>query len=237
MSRAFEWPPGHNNLIRTLAPADREAVEPHLEAVDLPDRTVVDPPDTPIRRVVFPVSGVGSMIALGPAGREIEAGLFGFEGMSGMGLVTGDDRMPIRTVMQVGGRALAIEAARLADLMEARPTIRAHLLRFVHVIFVQAAQTALSNAHAVLEERLARWLLMCHDRIRGDEMALTHDFLSVMLGVRRAGVTEGTHMLEGKGLIRTSRGRIVVLDRAGLEAFAGGSYGVPEKEYARLFPA
>jgi CRP-like cAMP-binding protein len=98
----------------------------------------------------------------------------------------------------------------------------------------QTSQTALSNGQSKLEERLARWLLMCHDRINGDTVELTHEFLSVMLGVRRAGVTVGTHVLEGKGLIRASRGGITILDREGLEEEAQGFYGVPEASYARL---
>ena len=236
MSRTFALPPGQNNLIRLLDADDRAAIEAHLTPMDLPARIVIDEPDEPIRTVVFPISGVGSMVAIGAGERRIEAGLFGRDGMSGMAIVTGGDRLPTQTIMQVGGKGLAIEADRLRELMEARPAIRLRLLGFVQAMFVQAAQTALSNGHARLEERLARWLLMCHDRMVGNELELTHEFLAVMLGVRRAGVTVGTHLLEGKGLIRATRGRIVVLDRDGLEEQAQGSYGVAEAEYARLFP-
>lgn len=237
MARPFPCPSGQNNLIHTLAPGDRELVEPHLTRIELPERFVIDEADVPSRQVVFPVSGVGSMVAIGPGERRIEAGLFGFEGMSGLGLLTGDDRMPILTMMQIAGHGLAIEADRLRDLMAGRPSLAAHLLRFAQVMFVQVSHTALSNGHGLLEERLARWLLMCHDRIRGDDLPLTHDFIALMLGVRRAGVTVGTHLLEGKGLIRANRGLITVLDRKGLEAAAQGFYGVPEATYVNLFAA
>lgn len=235
MSRRLRCPQVQNNLIRTMSPADRAAIEPYLSSVDLPARMILDEPGAPIRKVWFPVTGVGSMIAIGPENREIEAGLFGCEGMSGMALVIGSDRLPTRTLMQVGGAGQAMEADRLRDLMEARPSLRMHLLRFVQAMFVQASHTALSNGHAKLEERLARWLLMCHDRMPGDALELTHEFLAIMLGVRRAGVTVGTHLLEGKGLIRADRGRITILDREGLEEEARGSYGAPEAEYERLF--
>ena len=141
---------------------------------------------------------------------------------------------PQEIVMQVGGRGLAIKAGRLRDLIASRPSVQRILLRYVQVLATQTAHTALSNGQSKLEERLARWLLMCHDRIGGDEMELTHDFLSIMLGVRRAGVTVGTHLLEGKGMIRATRGMIRILDREGLEELAEASYGVPEREYERL---
>lgn len=235
MPKRLSCPFGQNYLVHTLPSSDREALEAHLEPVDLPERMVLDEPGAPIRKVMFPTSGVGSMIALGADNRRIESGLFGREGMSGIALVIGNDRLPTQTIMQVGGAGRGIGADRLVGIMEARPSLRAHLLRFVQAMYVQASQTALSNGHSKLEERLARWLLMCHDRIQGDELALTHEFLAVMLGVRRAGVTVGTHLLEGKGLIGASRGRITILDRDGLEELAHGSYGRSEDEYLRLF--
>ena len=93
----------------------------------------------------------------------------------------------------------------------------------------------MANGRAKIEERLARWLLMVQDRIDGDEAALTHDFIAIMLGVRRPGVTDAIHALEGKGLVRATRGALRIVDREGLEALAGGAYGLPEKEYRRLF--
>jgi CRP-like cAMP-binding protein len=105
------------------------------------------------------------------------------------------------------------------------------LLKFVHVFGVQSAYTALANAHGKIEERLARWLLMAQDRIGEDELILTHEFLSLMLGVRRAGVTVALQHFESTGLISTSRGSITIKDRDGLEESANGLYGTPEAEF------
>jgi CRP-like cAMP-binding protein len=132
------------------------------------------------------------------------------------------------------GEAYRIEATRLRDAVEGRPSLYLHLLRFVQAFTVQVAQTALSNGSYSLEERLARWLLMCHDRVDGDVLSTTHEFLSIMLDVRRPGVTEALHILEGAHMIRAERGLVTVLDRAKLEQVAGESYGVAEAEYARL---
>lgn len=191
-------------------------------------------PEVPIELVYFPKSGVGSTVTFSNNGRRIETGLFGYEGMSGTAAILQTGYTSNETFMQVAGEGLVIEPDRLQDLMEQSPSFQRHLLRYVQAMMTQTSQTALSNGQAKLEERLARWLLMCHDRISGNEMDLTHEFLSIMLGVRRAGVTVGTHMLEGKGLIRANRGQIIILDREGLEAEAQESYGKPEAEYARL---
>jgi hypothetical protein len=118
--------------------------------------------------------------------------------------------------------------------MTASASLHQHLLRFVQAFMVQMGQTALSNGSHVIEERLARWVLMCHDRVDGDALFTTHEFLSLMLGVRRAGVTQTLKTLEDRGLISTKRGQVTVLDRAKLEKVAGDSYGVPEAEYVRL---
>lgn len=236
MPKRLFFPRGRNNLVATLSDADRAAIERYLTPVDLDRTTVLEDPGKPIGRVYFPFEGVGSIVASGHDDRRIEVGLFGREGMSGTAVVLDGDVSPHETFMQVSGHGLAIEAGRLRDAMEARPSLRRHFLRYVQSLLTQTTHTALSNGRAKLEERLARWLLMCHDRIDGDTLELTHEFLSVMLGVRRAGVTVGTHILEGNGLIRASRGQITILDREGLEAEAHQSYGVPEDEYARLFP-
>ncbi|WP_299814584.1 Crp/Fnr family transcriptional regulator [uncultured Jannaschia sp.] len=227
-------PNGQNCLIYAMSTEDRDAIEPHLKMTGLEQQQVLEIANEPIETVYFPTSGIGSMIALGGQGRKIEVGLFGRDGMSGTAIVMDTGQSPLEIVMQVGGQALAIEAERLQELMEARFSIRRTFLHYVQILATQTAQTALSNGQSKLEERLARWLLMCHDRIGGDQLELTHDFLSIMLGVRRAGVTVGTHLLEGKGLIRATRGVIRVLDRDGLEELAEASYGVPEREYERV---
>src|SRR5262249_39111293 len=129
-----------------------------------------------------------------------------------------------------------ISADDLRRAMAESGSLAAWLMRYAHVFAIQAGHTALANAHGKIEERLARWLLMAQDRVDGDELFLTHEFLAVMLGVRRAGVTTALHQLEAQALISTARGSVIVLDRAGLEESANGLYGVPETEFERLFP-
>jgi CRP-like cAMP-binding protein len=122
----------------------------------------------------------------------------------------------------------------MRSAMEKSRTLRATLLRFVHALAIQMANTALANSKVKVDARLARWLLMAHDRVDGDQVELTHEFLAVMLGVRRAGVTQAIQRLEERKLIRAARGRLTIRNRRGLEKAANGSYGVPEAEYTRL---
>ncbi len=130
--------------------------------------------------------------------------------------------------------ALRIDAERYLDAIARSDTLHAALLRYVQTALVQSAQSMATNATQRVEARLARWLLMCHDRIDGDEIALTHEFMSMMIGAERSKVTITLHVLEGAGLIRAERGRIVIRDRGKLEELAGDGYGIPEAEYRRL---
>ena len=132
--------------------------------------------------------------------------------------------------MQVAGDGVRIPAQKLRKAIAHSRSLELALLAFAHRFLNQTANTALSNGTATLEERLARWLLMANDRLRGDDVPLTHEFLSLMLGVRRAGVTVALHYLERRGVIRLSRKQIVITDRKGLEAAANGSYHRPEKQ-------
>ena len=136
--------------------------------------------------------------------------------------------------MQVAGAGHRIKAATFRRVVQQSPSLHRLLDRFVHVFTTQTAQTALAHASSSIEERLARWLLMCNDRIDGPDIAITHKFLAMMLGVRRPGVTDAIHVLEGRGLIRAARSKITIRDRDKLEAVAGASYGLPETEYRRL---
>jgi hypothetical protein len=154
-----------------------------------------------------------------------------------MPIVLGASRSPCEVFMQVEGHGHCIPAGDLTDAMAQSPALRDALLSYAHVYTVQASYTALANAHGKIEERLARWLLMAQDRIAHDELLLTHEFLALMLGVRRAGVTVALQHFESTGLITTGRGNIVIKDRDGLEESANGLYGAPEAEYERLFPA
>jgi hypothetical protein len=139
--------------------------------------------------------------------------------------------------MQVEGSGQSISADHLSNAMDRSVTMARCFQRFAHVVAVQASYTALASAQGKLEERLARWLLMAHDRIGSDVLKLTHEFLALMLGVRRAGVTTALQHFEVKGVLHTARGSVTVADRGGLEECANGLYGQPEAEFERLFPA
>ena len=223
-----------NHLLRALSAEDAALLVPHLETVELGQRFVLERSQVPISHIYFPTAGIASTVASAGRDRLGEVGLFGRDGMSGTCVVMDDDRTPHESFMQVAGEGQRIASVRLREAMNESPTLRRVFLRFVKVMLVQTGQTAVANAQARLENRLCRWLLMCHDRVDGDSLAITHEFLAMMLGVRRAGVTTATHLLESRGLIRAIRGSIEILDRAGLEECAEGIYGVPEAEYERL---
>lgn len=231
--RAHDGPP-QNRLLQAIGPDDFDLLRPHLAPISLPLRYVVETPNRPIDEIVFVESGMCSIVALANSNRHLEVGIFGREGMSGIPVILGGDSSPQECFVQVAGEGLSMRSDDLRQAMRKSPTLQQVLLRYVQASMAQATSTSLANGRGKVEERLARWLLMTHDRVDGDELALIHEFLALMLGVRRAGVTEALHVLEGHGAIRTGRGRIVVADRARLEESAAGLYGVSEAEYRRL---
>jgi CRP-like cAMP-binding protein len=224
-----------NRILSRLSAADATLLEPFLTGVDLPLRKQLEASRRPIEHVYFPESGIASVVADGDGSRSIEVGLVGREGMTGLAIVMGTDRSPHRTYIQCAGRGLRISADRLREAMQKRPTLHQRLLLYGHAFLMQTGYTAVANGRSKLEERLARWILMAHDRVDGDTLPLTHEFLSVMLGVRRPGVTVALNLLEGMGVIQAGRGIISVVDRKGLEQLSNGAYGAPEAEFNRLF--
>src|SRR5262245_31846935 len=191
-----------------------------------------------VKAAYFPDSGIASVVAIATGSRsQAEVAVVGCEGMVGLPIVLGAKRSPFEIFIQVEGHGHCIPAQDLTTAMEQSPALREALLLYSHVFTVQASYTALANAHGKIEERLARWLLMAQDRIAQDELLLTHEFLALMLGVRRAGVTVGLQHFEHAGFIETGRGSIVIKDRDALEESANGLYGAPEAEFERLFPA
>ena len=228
-------PQTSNRILRRLSQADFELLAPDLEMIDLPVRKRLEVRNKPIEYIYFPESGFASVVADGNGDRTIEVGLVGREGMTGLAVIMATDRSPNETYMQLGGAGQRLSAARLRECMDASPTLRTALLNYGHAFLVQASHTALANGRSKLEERLARWLLMAHDRIDGDDLTLTHELLAIMLGVRRPGVTIALNPLVSRGFVQTSRGVISIVDREGLEAAANGAYGAPEAEFRRLF--
>ena len=222
-----------NRLLRLLDPQDRSLLSPHLERVELGLRDRLEQRGMPIKFVYFIEEGIGSIVAKMTADRDAEVGIVGHEGMTGTVAVLGGDLAPHDCFVQLAGAAMRIPIAPFRDALEQSPTLQRFLLRFVQCLMMQTSYTALANARQQLEQRLARWLLMCEDRA-GAELNITHEFLSIMLGVRRPGVTVGIQVLEGNGLIRATRGKIVIRNREALIELADGSYGAPEAEYERL---
>ena len=227
-------PRSGNKLLASLSSDDFNLLEPHLESVTLGLRKYLERPNRRIEAAYFPEAGFASVVAVQSSGKEVEVGLIGREGMTGLPIVFGNHRSPHATYIQAPGTGKCISATELRKATQASLSLRDSLLKFVQAFGVQTTHTAVSNAQSRLDVRLARWLLMAHDRIGDDTLALTHEFLSLMLGVRRPGVTEALHALREHGLISYGRGLITVEDRKGMERTAGEAYGTPEAEYRRL---
>ena len=223
-----------NQLLAMLSPGDFGLLKQNLEPLVMGLRFSLEDANKPIKHIYFMEAGIASVVAVSTHSREIEVGVIGREGMSGVTVVMGNDRSPHDTYIQAAGHGQRMKADELRAAMKKSPTLQNYLLHFAQAFMIQTAHTALANGRAKIAERLARWILMAHDRLDGDELPLTHEFLALMLGVRRAGVTAALHVLEEQGLVDARRGHIVLLDRAGLEVVADGSYGVPEAEYRRL---
>jgi CRP-like cAMP-binding protein len=225
-----------NAILRALSPADLASLQPHLQSVPLPFRHQMQAANRRIKTVCFIESGLGSAVAIGGGRRlQAEVAVIGREGMTGLPVVLGAERSPCEIFMQVEGSGQSIAADRLSEAINQSATMARCFMRYAHVFAVQASYTALANAQGKIEQRLARWLLMAQDRLGTDVLKLTHEFLGLMLGVRRAGVTVALQKLESKAVLHTGRGAVTVADRAGLEACANGLYGQPEAEFDRLF--
>lgn len=234
--------PSHHNtrgnlVLSSLSPSDYARIEPLLEPAFFRARACIEPSNRRVEKVYFPYRGVLSVIAASRnKGHEAEAGLIGWEGMTGMSVVLGSETTATSVFVQMEGDGRSLPASQLRQLIAQSPTIRDSFLKHVYAFLLQAANNALANARGRLDQRLARWLLMAHDRMPGDILRLTHEFLALSLCVRRAGVTIALQNLEAQGLISNSRGQITIVNRDGLEQCCDGLYGVAERELARLFP-
>lgn len=219
-------PTSPNRILSRLSKADFRLLEPHLEPVDLPLRKMLAPKNKRVEHVYFPESGMASVVANGDI--AIEVGIVGREGMTGPSVVMGNaDRVPHETYMQIAGHGQRISAEQLRKAIAASVPLHHVLLAYVHSFMTQTTQTALANGRSKIEDRLARWLLMANDRVDGNELPLTHEYLAVMLGVRRSGVTVALQELERKGLIAHRRSVITIVDREGLEHSSNGTYSPP----------
>ena len=218
-----------NELLATLSGDDLERLRPHTQRVTLVLEQVLHEPGEHMDHVYFPESGVVSLTADTGDNGAVEVGMTGREGLVGASVVLNPDATAIhKAVVQVPGAATRMRAAAFREGLDLTPAFRDRCLRYVQVMMVQAAQAAACNARHEVTERLARWLLMSRDKLDSDEMPMTQEFLAMMLGVRRTGVSLITNTLQSMGAIRQSRGRITILDRDLLEAEACNCYRLLE---------
>ena len=224
-----------NTLLRRLSPEDFGRLRPHLTRVELKVGDTVARSGDPIREVCFLEGGLAGFLDVLSDNRRIAVGVVGREGFVGWPILLGDDRWSYDVTLRAASTtALRVDAGALKFVLQASPAARDLLLRFVGTFISQMGRTIVSNLIHPVDRRTARWLLLYHDRLAGDEIALTHEELGAMLGVRRSSVTDALHALEGRGLLRGLRGRVLIQDREGLEALAGEGYGPAEAHYRRL---
>ncbi|MEI9431788.1 Crp/Fnr family transcriptional regulator [Mesorhizobium sp. Cs1299R1N3] len=226
-----------NHILKTLAPADFALVQASLHRVILGVKTQLVSVNAPIKSVYFPEAGVASVVATMVSGHQSEVGVIGREGMTGLALALGQDRSPNQTFIQIASNGWCLAAPMLRAALAESSTLRDTVLRYAHSFMVQSSRTSLVNRRSNLEERLARWLLMVHDRVDSNKIELTHDLLAIMLGTGRPGVTTAMQMLEYRGLISAKRGALEILDRAGLVNVSNGAYGEEEQRPFRELPA
>lgn len=224
-----------NQLIGSLPRQERNRIVERCQKVDLVFGTVLCEPDQPIEHVYFPLSGFISLVMKLGGHQPLELALIGNEGVLGATLALGVRDAPVGAVVQGPGTALRMTAAQLRRELQESPGLLLTLNRYLYVSMTQLSQSAACGAFHEVEPRLARWLLMSHDRAHADHFHLTHEFLADMLGVRRSGITIAAGVLQRRKLIRYSRGEISVLDRKGLEAASCECYDAMIEDYAQLF--
>jgi CRP-like cAMP-binding protein len=223
-----------NRLLASLQKKDRELLDNALEPIALKLRDVLYEVEEPIRAVYFVTSGVASIISIDADGRSIEVATIGNEGMVGIPVILGAKRTPGRAFCQVPGSALRMPAERFREALDRSPSLLAVLLRYTQSFINQLAQNASCFQLHSIDQRCARWLLMTHDRMASDDFLLTQEFLAQMMGVRRASVNTTAGVFQEAGFIRYARGRITMLDRAGLESAACECYATFRLDADRL---
>lgn len=226
-----------NRLLGLLSPRDYARLSPHLERVSLEYRKSLYEADKKIEFVYFIETGVGSLVNTMANGQAAEVGTIGNEGLVGLPLVLGDDRAPTCVYVQVPGAGLRIKAALFKKELARSATMQVVMLRYIHALFNQVAQSAACNHSHSLEQRCCRWLLMTRDRMQSDEFLLTQEFLAMMLGVQRSGVSIAAGGLKRAGLITYNRGNVAILDGPSLKKLSCECYGVSKTEFDRLLDA
>jgi CRP-like cAMP-binding protein len=223
-----------NHILASLPLEDQERLARHLEPVELPHGKVLQEAGEQITHVYFPEKSMVSLVSHTPEGESVEVGIVGFEGMVSISAILGVDKSPHEMLVQINNGAMRLPVGALREEFKRAGTLHDKLLRYTQGLLLQTSQIAACNRLHSLSERLARWLLMSQDRCVCDDLPFTHEFLSLMLGVRRAGVTEAALILQTEELIRYKRGNITILDRQGLEEHSCDCYTVVKEEFDLL---
>ena len=233
-SPLYTHPATFNLILSALARPEFERLTPHLERVTLSSGEVLYHPEQPITHVYFPDRGTVSLVSVFEGGGMVEVGMVGNEGMFGVCVFLGSRTTPLLAQVQLPGEGLRMRADVLKREFAKCGPLQDLLLRYTQAFITQVTQTTACNRAHSVEQRLAKWLLMCQDRAHSKDLALTHEFISEMLGIRRAGVSEAANRLREAGLINYRRGHVTVTDRAGLEAVSCECYPVMKREFSRL---
>lgn len=223
-----------NLLVRAMSASDRAILAPHFTKISLRRDEVIASPGEPVKHVYFLEEGFIT-VGTADAGRQTEIGILGREALLGSNVALGSSSMPfVATTQSAGSSALRIHVNHLETAVAQSPTLKTLLLHFCLTFMTQVAITAVANVRCDLETRIGRWLLMCHDRIDGDLVPLTHELVARMVGAHRTAVTQTMHLLEKSGSVRAARGCILIRDRAKLLELVSGTYGQAEAEYSRF---
>jgi CRP-like cAMP-binding protein len=228
--------PRNNFLLAALPDSEWGRWQPLLEKIEMPLGQVLYEPGNTLAHVYFPTTSIVSLLYVMENGASAEIAVVGNEGLVGISLFMGGESTPSRAVVQSAGHGLRLKAQLMKSEFERAGPVLHLLLRYTQALITQMAQTAACNRHHTLDQQLCRWLLLSLDRLRTNELAMTQELIANMLGVRREGVTEAASKLQQAGLISYARGRITVLDRAGLEKRTCECYAVVKNEYDRLLP-
>lgn len=225
-----------NHLLAALPDKEWQRWQSQLERVDLKLGQVLYESGGKMQHVYFPIDAIVSLLFVLENGASAEIAVVGNEGIVGVSLFMGGETTPSRAVVQSAGQCIRLNAQVLKDEFRDSLPVMHLLLRYTQALITQMTQTAVCNRHHSLDQQLCRWLLLSMDRLTGNHLVMTQELIANMLGVRREGVTEAAGRLQHAGLISYTRGKIEVLDRAGIEARTCECYDVVKKEYDRLLP-
>lgn len=226
--------PFENHILRSLPAADYERMSPHLQFVQFSHSELLQQADEIIQTVYFPNLAIMSLVAQDAKGQSVEVGVVGFEGVVGVSAALIADKSPFQVVVQLPHSGFRMNVRAFQDEFKRGGALHDLVLRYTHSLLLHTSQLAVCNRLHSLSERLARWLLMSYDRCKCPDLPFTHEFLALMLGVRRAGVTEAAIILQTEGYIKYRRGQITILDKEGLEEHTCECYPLLRQEFNSL---